>query len=958
MPPHMPYPFYPYPPPGGPHGPPGPYKPRDLYDLYNYGGAHRGHPGPHGPRGPHRPPGFHEPYGHHGPHGLHGLHGPHGPHDPHGPHGPRGQAGPHDQYGSRAHDEHYGPGGPRGPHGPHDHHGPYDPHDARDAYDSRGHESSRCPPPRDLLSRAPDGVKHVSLLERTGSSKETNRLSPFMYGRLSTLDYHEESTPLEKGASEHTKESHRLHHGAGGLHQPSAFRGSHSTDVHVRPNHMRSDFEECHREKDQTPKHEDKNLRNVSDVDREQYPRDYGPPGLHEYLDPHRYSTDGGSTISRRSRESSSSASAINLDGQTRGSSKNMDIPKNKVHPLGHYSQQNDSPRWMTSFGDNMSSSLRNAAGNSKLPWPEHKENPTMENAATAPSYASLPSTRSPSPNSSRPSDTYATSRVGKDHDKTFGTRRKTHFKSSDLLENDLPPEETLLSAIDFYYVNLHPNYLLLPPKAQLFKWFLPSSESSIYHAILANVCNKKKLPADPRESFWIDNMFRRWDDLNDFGMLLCYGLTCRAFSVRSNSKSLSAYMSNISLIVENNRFFETLQIKRGDLNPRKTYERECVIRVIWGVWSIQTLERLRDGYPYAPAQTDFYANSIGSLTFAEISASIPLPLSSTSFNELDDSRRLTCESLIANNMDDVNCVIKAILMLRNTLDRVASGEFIQNEIVKDKAFENVLRNESYSIKTGVIILNACCVKANMIWRCSNLTQNLYFMKNVMLFDRLMVLETTSSGTSKVAYPRIDFIRQLSESDLMNLEQLGNNIANMSEFQWGRVLDMMNEIKQIFEILLLHMGVSPLNAEANTPVHYYTHTFSINHLEEYEHAGNEEDAFLKGSEVLDLCLSILIALTASFIILRCFAQITKVEGGYKVLHLKHSTRSPVFLPSTNFPDVAPFFDHAWLASCFEKAARVLKFRLQHWASDEFQLETVSNIHGIGHCMEVIVERLK
>ncbi|KAF8000416.1 hypothetical protein HF325_005345 [Metschnikowia pulcherrima] len=524
-------------------------------------------------------------------------------------------------------------------------------------------------------------------------------------------------------------------------------------------------------------------------------------------------------------------------------------------------------------------------------------------------------------------------------------------FREDDLVENNLPSETTLLTAVDFYYDHLHPNHMLLPSKKDFLKWFLPSSESSIYHAILANVCARRKLPIDERELIWIEKALKFSDNLNDFGMLLCYTLCCRTSAVKDDLKKNAQFTTEVFNIVESNRYVEILRLKRGELNRRKTYEKECILRVVWALWCGILLVRLNSGHPYSLPEDVTEHDSLRTMSFVELSSKLPLPLSSDGFIELDDTRRLTLEEFRNNKLDDMNFVTKAMLILRDTLDKISSGTLVEEDLSVDSDFERRLSSSTYESKDNVVTLSRPHVKANFVLRFAKLTRGLHFVKDVMIFHHLIGLKPTEDGddASSIAPRTINYVKALSGSDLINIEQIESQVIAMSDFQWSCALYSLTELAEMSKILFLHVGEE---SERKLRVRYDR---SPEVKDGSGHNDNVEHVLLEGSELLDWCLSLLIGVIPSFIVLGCFVKLNRHPGKIEVEFLRSSPSKSIFLPMTLESDVTEVFDRKWLVACFEKVAYVLKARLQCGATA--QTATVTNIHRVGHFMEEIVQRL-
>lgn len=169
-------------------------------------------------------------------------------------------------------------------------------------------------------------------------------------------------------------------------------------------------------------------------------------------------------------------------------------------------------------------------------------------------------------------------------------------FPSYELIKYELPNWSTLNKLLDFYYKYNHSKHQLLSSKRELIKRISLNSDSSILHAIISTVCL-----LDDRfecETYWIERVFKYWDNLNDFGMLLSYSLISKNSLIQSDFNRLNDLNAKIWDLIRANKFIDIVNEHKENLNSRQTYEKERLIRIIWNYWVNNVIVQFKQGFP------------------------------------------------------------------------------------------------------------------------------------------------------------------------------------------------------------------------------------------------------------------------------------------------------------------------------------------------------------------------
>jgi len=145
--------------------------------------------------------------------------------------------------------------------------------------------------------------------------------------------------------------------------------------------------------------------------------------------------------------------------------------------------------------------------------------------------------------------------------------RYEEPFSSYELMKYELPNWSSLNKLLDYYYKYNHSKHQLLSSKQELIKRISLNSDSSILHAIISTVCLFDD--SFECETYWVERVFKYWDNLNDFGMLLSYSLISKNSLVQSDLNRLNDLNSKILDLIKTNKFIDIVNEPKENLNTR-----------------------------------------------------------------------------------------------------------------------------------------------------------------------------------------------------------------------------------------------------------------------------------------------------------------------------------------------------------------------------------------------------
>lgn len=540
-------------------------------------------------------------------------------------------------------------------------------------------------------------------------------------------------------------------------------------------------------------------------------------------------------------------------------------------------------------------------------------------------------------------------------------TSSRHSFDDRDLREYNLPQWSVLSEVFDFYFTYVNQNFVLLPNKNFFLKRLALNSDSSIIHAIIAVVCTKRSWPFEQSEAHWLGNMERFWDNLNDFGMLLCYTLIHHTSKVRDNLHYSVDISDKMYEIIQGNRYLEVLPTS-SNLNSRKRYENEALIRIIWIYWVESQVFRLRQGRPYSKLFMMRNDNIIMRANLSDFcNKKFPLPVKNESYVKCQDSRRGSWDDLNSGFCEDSNTPITAALLLQQVMDRIASNELTKDNLVLNPQFKTFLRDKFYLVREDTIILNAHYMFANYLILHASSIQRCHFIKHLLTFEALMrsTMKVNSqkadSGDSEDYIPRLS---AFSITNLINLEELPSRVADIDEFQWTCLLELIEDTISTLDLFNIHLGIIPSETTPRFAVLYGVTSLDATRdwFTSQELITSGELTWLKACDFSIVSASLLVCVIPSLIVLRNLFEI-KADGSKSKIVMLRGNAEYTFtmeVPSK----VLKGFQKDVLLRGFERVAEFLRFRAQYDTMRSLQQDTITNINKVSHYLEEILQNMK
>lgn len=538
---------------------------------------------------------------------------------------------------------------------------------------------------------------------------------------------------------------------------------------------------------------------------------------------------------------------------------------------------------------------------------------------------------------------------------------RPESFSDRELEEYSLPQWSVLSEVFDFYFTYSNPNLVLLPNKNLFLKRLALNSDSSIIHAMISVVCTKRKWPFEQSESYWLGHMERFWDNLNDFGMLLCYTLSHQTSKVRDNFHNCVDIRDKMYEIIQENRYLEVLQ-SSSSLNSRKRYEHEALIRMIWIYWIESQVLRLRQGRPYCKL---FMLRNDNVIMRADINdfneRKFPLPVTNESYVKCQDSRRGSWEDLQRGICEDSTTPIKAALILQQVMDKISTNELSKDNLVLDPQFKTMLRERLYLIRDDVLILNAHYLWANFLILYASTIQRCHFINHLLAFEALtrstMKVHSLKSNSddSEDYIPRLS---ALSINNLINLEELPSLLARMDGFQWSCLIEVIEDTIRTVDLLNIHLGIIPTETSARFGVLYGVTSLDATRdwFASHELISRGDSAWLKACDFSIVSAGLLMCVIPSLIVLRNFFEI-KMEGFKSKIVMLRVEKEYSFDVEVSSA-VLKGFEKDSLLKSFERVSDFLRFRAQYDTLKSLQQDTISNVNKVSHYLDEILYNMK
>lgn len=296
------------------------------------------------------------------------------------------------------------------------------------------------------------------------------------------------------------------------------------------------------------------------------------------------------------------------------------------------------------------------------------------------------------------------------------------HLNAYELEENELPPQREMQDILNYYYEFIQPQDMILPPKDLFLKWVPLSSDSSVYHALIATICQQKPWGFSRSPRHWMSKMEAFWDNLSDYGMVVCMFLVCHIRDIVWAPQALMANMAKCWSIIQENYPLEALN-KEKNLNARKLFERESLLRIIWSLSVGSLIYRTIGGYPFAPPQ--ILGSGPITVEFLKEKVHFPLPAASMKPKQAPQHTRLSTSDYDKHHVDDIGSVILAVEHSLQVLDRIGKVELF----LECEELSTLFSSQTYKIEKEHVIIDPCVTKALFIKLRTDLLQYEHLLK-------------------------------------------------------------------------------------------------------------------------------------------------------------------------------------------------------------------------------------
>lgn len=535
-------------------------------------------------------------------------------------------------------------------------------------------------------------------------------------------------------------------------------------------------------------------------------------------------------------------------------------------------------------------------------------------------------------------------------------------FPSHELKEYSLPPWNILSEVVDFYFIYVNPNLLLLPCKNFFLKRLALNSDSSILHAMITVVCTRRKWQFEEGESYWLDQMHRFWDNLNDFGMLLCYSLVAQAPIIKNKFHNFVGLNDSMFEVIKSNRYLDVLQAS-SNLNTRKRFENEALIRMIWIYWIGSLIFRLRLGRPYSKL---FMMRNDNVLVNSDLShqheRNFPLPVPNESYVKCQDSRRAAWDDLNNGICEDSATPIKAALILQQVMDKISNNELSKDNLVLASEFRNMLKDRLYLVKEDTLIVNAHFIVSNFLINYADIIQRCHFINHLLAFEVLMRSSMRDNKSDSGIDDTRDYIPRLNTfaaNNIINLEELPSSILEMDSFQWACLIAVIEDTLTIIELINVHLGILPSDTTPRYSVLYGVTCLDASRdwFMSKELISRGESTWLKASDFSVIAACSLVSIIPSLIVLRKLFEIRSNGEGKSQAVLSKSGEVLDF--DVEVPVKAlNGFNHETLQKGFDRVLEFIRFRTQYDAKRSLQEDTITNINKVGHYLEEILQSMR
>lgn len=531
------------------------------------------------------------------------------------------------------------------------------------------------------------------------------------------------------------------------------------------------------------------------------------------------------------------------------------------------------------------------------------------------------------------------------------------YFSAAELENFGLPPWPVLNRVLDVYYEYVQPNQQVLPGKQFFLKRLSLKLDSSIIHAIIANVCLRGDWPFEQNESYWVEKMYQYWDNLNDFGMLLCYTLIRETTVIKTSQKHSVDIRDKIHELIQSNHYLETL-LSSTNLNERKRFEIESTIRMVWIYWVGMVVFRLHQGRPYSNIQM-MRSNNLftASKIYGFSNSRLPFPISNECYLKGCTQTRLTWSDLTKGVCEDSVSVIKAALILERSMDSIASSDSKRPQLIEDKEFENFLKTRCHFIKEDVVILNSSFHISTFMVLYLNIMQRCFILRDVLAFDDLMGSGTRQKPFGDDGNDFIPRVKSIALNTLIRPEDISSRIEELDEFSWLCLSELVRNAICVLDLINVYAGILP-----SAPGKRYSVLFGVtstdNTCDWFDNPDlitKGETAWLKASDFSVKIAYLLVCVLPSLVVLSMLVEMKSKEDKLEV-RIRHSNVLKV-LPFKVPPRVSDHFSQEELLRDFERVGEFLRFRFLADRHRGLDPNTILNLEKVRDLLEEVMRNL-
>lgn len=555
---------------------------------------------------------------------------------------------------------------------------------------------------------------------------------------------------------------------------------------------------------------------------------------------------------------------------------------------------------------------------------------------------------------------------------------KKPAFEASELKHHDLPEWDTLDRILDYYYRNNHINDQLLTNREIFLSRISLNNDASILHAIIATVCLSNEQYVRNDEDYWIGKVSKYWDDLNDFGMLLCYSLIAKTSHIRHNPQKFVDITVKIYDIISYNRYLDIFQ-NNLRLNNRQVYERELVIRMIWNYWAYHLVRfRFNQGSPFISDNNPKLAFDIDNYY-----RSLMLPLSNEDHLQLTNfDSRISWENLTDPahaKFDDASSMIYSVKLLEDVLNKVAKNDLVSSSNEMDSIFFDYIESNLF-IKKGdgltsdndKLIINSSILMSNFVSKLSIIIQNSCILKDILAFKPF-------DHSPKQPSDKIELLNDISMNDILNLEDLPKSLLNLSQDQLQKLMDLYKNTIDLVSLIEIGEGKLPNDSNNYAIVMGVTETGDANnHYHNKQQWWKDKTLTTRGRDTwakfpgfsLDAACS-LMSVLPSLMVLTKFLKVVPRNQDVEVTIIKPvgvktegmSTTDPnktVVLKNSSSLDESYFklFESSELLKRFNNVVSFIQYKLQVGKNNnDLMNDSISKINKRSHYLEEILNNI-